>query len=261
MSENSTENHDLNDNQNTSKFENPKPKKSKKGLIIIIILLLLVIILSVFSYFLIKKPQSDLEQTADYYTYYQQSLFPIEEYNKIEESYKNCIIDVFSQNNYLDGEFFFTKVPNRAKKVFAFGNFSGKEDQSYKDIAYLIEKNDFQSSRLFIESNDCLLIYSKMYDNELPTISAFKKGQKIYLDEMKLIPSPTDGIMLHFKYKKMALLYIPESKNFEEFTQYSDDDIKNMQNESDEGEGYEEEATIEENQLEPSGVISSDSIK
>lgn len=156
--------------------------------------------------------------------------YNLKEYFNIDQHYRYCIDGVLANNKYEKGLYFLTQIPSRAKKVYTFGNFSDKED-SNNDMAILLEKNDYKSSLLLLISDDCSVLFNKEYDYELPTISSFRKGQKIFLNETKLVPSPTDGVMLHFKNKKTALLYIPNTKTFEEYTQYSEQDLKNVDNE------------------------------
>ncbi|WP_395076284.1 SH3 domain-containing protein [Flavobacterium sp.] len=186
---------------------------------------------------------SDAVSAASYYDIN----YSLNEYSDINEEYRSCINVVFIQKQFENGLYFLTQIPNRAKKVYCFGNFSNKQD-SNEDLAIILEKNDYKSSLIFIISDDCSVLYSKEYDNELPTISSFRRGQKIFLDETKLVPSPTDGVMLHFKNRKTALVYIPETKTFEEYTQYSDQDIKNMEDERN-GEGEYAEGDEESNAI------------
>jgi hypothetical protein len=242
----------MDENTTQNQNQNPSNQKPKKRIKFIVIILLAIIVFGSFAFYSLYSKYVN-QQVVDYgaasaANYYDID-FSIRAYDKIDADYKSCIQLVFSQNEYINGLYFLTKIPSRASKVFAFGDFSRKENGEKEDLAILIEKNDFRSSRLFILSNNCSVIYSKDYDYELPTISAFKKGQKIFLGDTKLVISPTDGIMLHFKGHKTALLYIPESKTFEEFPQYSDGDLKSMEEERN-GEGEYAEGE-EENTQEP----------
>jgi hypothetical protein len=93
-------------------------------------------------------------------------------------------------------------------------------------MAFLIEKNDYQSSAIWIISAKGDILFWKEYSSELPLINSFKKGQKIFLDEMKLVPAPDDGIIVKNKNSKYALIYNKSSKTFDSYYQYSDSEIQ-----------------------------------
>lgn len=223
---------------NTQKEEKLVKRKKIIKIIGISILVIIISLFTFFSYIYYRNKSSNDTYQVQIDANYSVIFASIPLYNDLEEQYKMAISKVFIDNNYIDGSAFLTKVPSRAKKIITFGYFSRNQDPSESqavnnhngDIAFIVEKNDFKSSIIFLMSKDQSLLYSKEYDNELPTISSFKKGQKIFLDDTKLVPSPTDGVMLHFKNKKTALVFIPETKTFEEYTQYSEQDLKNMEN-------------------------------
>jgi hypothetical protein len=225
---------------NTQKEEKLVKRKKIIKIIGISILVIIISLFTFFSYVYYKNKSMYETYQKELDANYNIIFASIPVYNDLKDCYKMSINRIFVDNNYLDGTAFLTKVPSRAKKIITYGSFSGNqssgaaaismESNPVNDIAFIVEKNDFKSSILFIMSSDQLLLFYKEYDNELPTITSFRKGQKIFLDETKLVPSPTDGVMLHFKNKKTALLYIPNTKTFEEYTQYSEQDLKNMEN-------------------------------
>lgn len=165
--------------------------------------------------------------TLEDYDYWKASIFPIDAYDEIRENHKRAIVKMFMDNKYTtSGEYFLTKIENRAKNVFAFGNFTGRSDKERKDLAFLIEKSDYQSSAISIISHEGHMLFWKEYDNELPVINSFPKGSKIYMDKMELESSPLDGLIIKFKGRKEALLYDSKTKTFESFYQYTNNDIK-----------------------------------
>lgn len=180
--------------------------------------------------------------------------FTISEYDDIPINFKRGIVKIFKDNKYynLDGDdnqYFFTKIKDRAKKVIAYGNFTDNKSDKNIELAFLLEKQDFESSIIFVISERGDVLFKKEYRNELPTITSFKKKALIYLDEMKLSPSPTDGILLNFKSYQKVIIYNKESKKFEEYYQYDNKDL----NRKDEFE--------EENESEEPVETSTDSIK
>jgi hypothetical protein len=225
-------------NTNTSEkteIDESSIKRKKRNRIIIIfttiviVLFIVVVVKNTFDNYKNQIDDLSKNQFADMMT----GIFTIPEYDSVDKEYQEVIWQVFSDNDFFGKGYFFTKIPSRAKKVIAYGNFSNKEKEEKEDIAFIIEKDDFKSSMIYIMSISRQTLYSKDYDNELPTITTFKKGQKIFLENTKLENSPSDGVMLHFKNKKTALLYMPETKTFEEYIQYSDEDLKNMEKEED----------------------------
>lgn len=165
--------------------------------------------------------------TIEEYDYWQASVFPIAVYDGIRENYKRAIVKIFIDNKYTtSGEYFLTKIENRAKNIFAFGNFTGRKQNDWKDLAFLVEKSDFKSSGLFIITFEGHLLYWKQYEDELPLVSSFPKGSKIFMNKTILEPSPQDGLILKFKDRKEVLLYNSQTKTFETFYQYTKEDIE-----------------------------------
>ena len=194
----------------------------------------------------------------DNYDKMEPTIFTISEYDKIEECYKKGIYKLFHDNEYFDGSYFLTKIPGRAKKVIAYGNFSNKKGSEYtdKDIAFVIEKNDFRSSSVYIMSASGDLLFFEEFDGELPTISSFKKGAKIFMNKEVLEKAPSDGVMIYFKNSKKALLYLPEKKVFEEFYQYTQEDLDSRGDETEsEGDYTEESDSVVNKVIVPSNVV------
>ncbi|MBW3521800.1 hypothetical protein [Chryseobacterium sp. NKUCC03_KSP] len=239
-------------------MEKTQKNTNKKRIIIISCIVLAVILTSVFLYKTLNKKEESpiLDEpvvahealdfindsslaTIEEYEYWQASVFPIDAYNGIRENYKRAIVKIFMDNKYTtSGEYFLTKIENRAKNIFAFGNFTGRIQKERQDLALLVEKSDYQGSGLFIISHEGHLLYWKEYENELPIISSFTKGSKIFMNKMELESSPLDGIIIKFKARKEVLLYDSKIKTFETFYQYTKDDIMSA---NEEETPYEEE--------------------
>ncbi len=214
--------------------EKVEVKKSKKKKIWIFLLLVLISVFGV-AFYLYNKGQS--AASTDGYVD-MQSVFTIPEYDNIPENFRNGIYHLFEQNEFIyNGSEFFTKIPSRAKKVIAYGNFSNKKtyngpdaltEENYinDDIAFILEKNDFKSSVLYIMAENGGLLYYKDFDGELPTISSFKKGAKIYINDRVLEKAPSDGILIFTKYSKNVLLYNPKENVFETYYQYTKEDLE-----------------------------------
>ncbi|WJS92807.1 hypothetical protein NYQ10_11995 [Flavobacterium johnsoniae] len=221
-----------------------KSNKKKKIIIFIFLLLVIISVLGYVSYVHGKPTTSSYERDKP-------RIFTISEYDKISESFKKVIHQLFLQNDYLtDGTYFFTKIPSRANKVIAYGNFSNKKqyngvaqayDEGYinDDIAVVLEKNDFRSSAIFLLSENGDVLYYKEFEDELPTIKSFKKGAKIFMDSAVLQKAPSDGILIFTKNEKRVLIYVPEKNIFEIFYQYTNEDLKNREIDMDDD--YEEE--------------------
>lgn len=222
--------------------ENTTKKKSKK----IYIILGSIVAIGLILFLVAEKFRTNAaERSSEYYESEMAIVFPIPEYDKINSNFKSAIHNVFSSNGYFEsGEYFLTKIPDRAKKVIAYGNFSDNPDASEdSDIAFILEKNDFKSSSIFLMSETGFLLFQKDFEDELPTISSFKKKAKIFIDDLVLVPAPSDGLMIHFKNRKIALFYNPKSKSFEEYHQYTNEDLKSMEEEERyHEEDYEEES-------------------
>ena len=214
-----------------------KPKKSKKG--IIVVLVILAVIVGTIAFFAYKVRENTRENellTAEQRAQAVQSLFSVKAYDNIPDTYKEHIYYFLEYNNWLDGTYFLTKIEDRAKDVFAFGDFTN-DDNDEDDLAVIFENNDFKSCKLVIFNHKGELLFTEDY-TYLPTIKSFKVGAKIFMEETKLVPAPVGGLLLHSEYSKEALLYDKKSKKFNTYHQYTDEEIKTMENEGD----YEEPA-------------------
>lgn len=227
---------------------NVPKKKSYKGLIITIIILAILVVVGL-GYFLVQKAVSKqneeivLENEAREQAV--QNLFSAPDYSKIPDEYKRHIYNFLEYNNLLDGSFFMTKIADRAKNVFAFGDFTS-DDNEEDDMAVLLESSDFKSSKLVIFNHKGELLYIEDYINELPTINSYKVGSKIYMNETELVPSPCDGIIVKNQYTKKAVVYDKKDKIFNTFYQYTKEEIEAMDSEGDyEEEYYEGESATE----------------
>ena len=171
--------------------------------------------------------------SLDEYRYWNNAIFTIPEYDNIPLRYRRGITKIFMGNNYLEPSgdkpiYKFTRIKDRAKSVFCYGNFTDRHDADNwnKEMAFLVEKNDYQSSAIWIISAKGDILFWKEYSNELPLINSFKKGQKIFMDEMKLVPAPADGIIIKNKSSKYALIYNKGTKTFDNYYQYNDSEIQ-----------------------------------
>lgn len=226
-----------------------KPKKSKTGLIILLVILGFILIGAGGYFFLdykhrMAKIENENELSQERLDAIK-GIFSVAEYDNIPENYREHIYNFLEYNNYLDGTYFLTKIADRAKSVYAFGDFTD-DDNDEDDLAVLFENNDYTSSMLVIFNHKGEGLYIKNFENELPTINAFKVGAKIYENEAKLTPATCGGLMIKTDYRKEALVYNKKTKKFNSHYQYTDDEIKSM-NEPEEyyDEGYEEENTEE----------------
>ena len=262
---NTTENKMDRTNSNSSQFHSsdnlpePKSKSNKKTIfwVVLIIALLAIVCFIAFQFGVYKQRQEVYTEEIAYpadsvfvngwasqedYAYWKNAVFTIPEYNDIPVPFQRAIVKIFMDNKFMQNEdnnqYFFTKIKDRAPKVIAYGNFTGQGD---KEMAFLLEKQDFASSAIFIITDQGNLLYWKDLSSELPTIKQFAKGALIYLNDMKLVPAPTDGIIKQNKNSKYVLIYNRETKTFDEHYQYTDEDVKNSKQEM---EGDEE--TVEE---------------
>lgn len=187
------------------------------------------------------------------YDYYNKMLFDINEYDGISQNYREGIMKVFRDNGFFEpaeGErrFSMTKIKDRASKVYSFGNFTGLTKNNEPELAFLIQSEDANESKLFIISNDRDVLFRKDY-SDAPIINSFKKGSKIFMESEVLKPSPKDGLIIKNKNSKYALVYNEGSKTFDEFYQYTNEDlIQNKRERESEGSDdyHEEEPTPEE---------------
>jgi len=213
-----------------------KSNNKKKILTAIILIIVISCLLGYISY-------ADTKSTTSDYDRDKQQIFTISEYDKISENFKKVIHQLFLQNDYLkEGTYFFTKIPSRASKVIAYGNFSNKKDYNGVDVAHedgyinddvaiILEKKDFKSSAICLLSENGDILYYKEFEDELPTIKSFKKGAKIFMDTTVLQKAPSDGILILTKNEKKVLIYVPEKNIFEIFYQYTNEDLKNRESE------------------------------
>ncbi len=245
--------------EETAKAQPSQPNKQKKGFIIAGIILVFAALAAGGYYYTLEQPvdsvpsadsvatevagfgQVDPKDTGDAdgwssledVMHWNNAIFTIPEYDNIALRYRRGITKIFMGNNYLEPAddkpvYKFTRIKDRAKHVFCYGNFTDRNDANdwNKEMAFLVEKNDYQSSAIWIISAKGDILFWKEYSNELPLINSFKKGQKIYMNEMKLVPSPADGIIIKNKASKYALLYNKETKTFDSYYQYNDDEIR-----------------------------------
>ncbi|WP_048509320.1 hypothetical protein [Chryseobacterium sp. FH2] len=237
-------------------MEPEKKKPNRKKIIILISIIVLILCLGLSFYAYKKKSQQqnytlevssgDAFATQDEYDYWKNTTFRVSEYDDIPENYKKAIVKIFIDNNYYqpkDGEayYYFTRIKDRAKNVYAFGNFTGKTEHDGKDMAFILEKNDFKSSAIYVISSSGDLLHWQEYDGELPIINSFTKGSKIFMENTDLQPSPEDGLIVKFNnYRKIALVYNSKIKKFEEYHQYSKQELDDMKNQGDYEEGNDE---------------------
>jgi len=256
-------NFNTNQMQESNNSQEPKPKTKKKTIIWIMVVVALLVTASVMAYRYggyMQRRENYVEEQAypadsvlvngwaspEDYAYWKNATFTIPEYSDIPVSFQRAIVKIFMDNKFYTNEnnnqYFFTKIKDRAYRVLAYGNFTGQGD---KELAFLLEKQDFASSAIFIITEKGNLLYWKELSNELPTIKRFAKGALIYMNDMKLVPAPTDGIIKQNKNSKYVLIYNHQTKTFDEHYQYTEDEIKDAQTEQQgdgDGEGEVEEA-------------------
>lgn len=237
----------------------PQPKTNRKGYIIVGILAALLLLAGGIYYNYTTRKDIDtllVDSTAtavigfddadpkdledadgwsslEDYQHWNNAIFTIPEYDGIPLRYRRGITKIFVDNHYLvpseDKSIYkFTRIKDRAKFVFCYGNFTDRHDADSwnKEMAFLVEKNDYQSSAIWIISAKGDILFWKEYSSELPLINSFRKGQKIFMDEMKLVAAPADGIIVKNKDSKYALIYNRETKTFDSYYQYKDSEIQ-----------------------------------
>lgn len=225
----------LNENQNGKPefnyFEERRKQKTKLIILIVVAFLLLITGTAYYLYFKYQKFETEQLEFNDSYRKEQiAALFSNAAYDDIPFVYKEYIYTFLIDNNYYyDESYFLTKIEDRAKNVFAFGDFTS-DDNDYDDLAVLFENNDFRSSKLVIFNHKGELLFIEDYDNELPVINSYKVGSKIYMDEPKLVPSPSDGIIVKSPYTKKVVVYNKKSKKFDSFYQFTKKDLDAMNN-------------------------------
>lgn len=228
--------------------DSQKKRQKKVTTIIAVVLLVIALGIGTIYYFYQKAVDYNKEQIELSEEERQAAianLFSVSAYDQIPAEYKEHIYHFLDYNNYLDGTYFLTKIEDRAKNVFAFGDFTS-DDNDYDDMAVLFESSDFKSSRLVIFNHKGELLFVQDYDNQLPTINSFKVGSKIYMDQTELVPAPTDGLIVKSPYNKQAVVYNKKNKNFDSYYQYTKEELEAMENEGDyEDSDYEIDAVEE----------------
>jgi len=239
--------------------ERQAKKKSKVIYIVLGGIFLLAIVFFIFQYYQ-GKTSADEDDTVytttavtepiypdtENYDYYNKMLFDISEYDGISQSYREGIMKVFRDNGFFapaEGErrFSMTKIKDRASKVYSFGNFTGQTKNNEPELAFLIQSEDANESKLFIISNDRDVLFRKDY-NDAPIINSFKKGSKIFMESEVLKPSSKDGLIIKSKSSKYALVYNEGSKTFDEFYQYTNEDLIQNKREREGSDEYQEDS-------------------
>ncbi|MFZ4862040.1 hypothetical protein ACL9RF_07630 [Sphingobacterium sp. Mn56C] len=216
--------------------QQPQPKQSKKGLWWAIGICAALLIGGGSWYFVQEK---DYTATADSSAADKAKWLPIDEYQKLDENYQQAIIHYLNENNHGDkGYYFLTRIPERAKNIYCFGNFVNSTDSIGDNIAIVAEYFDFKTSSLVIMDANGNLLFTQNFDG-LPLIQSFKKGTKIYKEEPTLQRSNVDGILVKYDDMKYAIVFDTKNKKFQQYYQYSDEEIKNLNTPYEEGEGVE----------------------
>ncbi|WP_231426592.1 MULTISPECIES: hypothetical protein [Pedobacter] len=242
--------------QNTEIIPQPKRKNRAKTVIWIIVAIIVIAGATGFAYLYGGyKMRQDYYNSGDSTSYPADSVFvdgwaspedfatwkgatfTIPQYNDIPIAFQRAIVKIFMDNNYFSKDnndlYFFTKIKDRAYRVIAYGDFTG---QGEKEMAFLLEKSDYASSAIYIIPQKGNILYWKELSGELPTIKSFKKGALIFMDKMELTPAPSDGIIKQTKNSKYVLIYNRQTKTFDQYYQYTNEDIKSANEETDEGE-------------------------
>lgn len=163
----------------------------------------------------------------------------IDEYDKFGDEYRGGIIHFLKENDKgKDGYYFLTRIPERAKNIYCFGDFTNRPDAD-ADIAFVAEYFDFKTAILVIMDRKGNLLYTKELTS-LPVINSFKKGAKIYKNDTALEPSDVAGIIVQEGYNKYAVVFDQKSKQFKEYHQYTSEEINEINNPVEEYEEPEE---------------------
>ena len=221
-----------------------KPHK-KKGISTALLIFLLIVLLIgggiAFAVYKYQENQKNTElMTAENREKAKENFFSLKAYDKIPENYKEHIYYFLEYNNFNDGTYFLTKIEDRAKDVFAFGDFTN-DDNDEDDLAVVLELNDFKTSKLVLFNHKGELLYTEDF-SYLPTIKSFKVGSKIYMDTTELVPAPVGGLILQYGDSKNVLLYDKKTKTFSTYYQYTNEEIESMK--------YEEEYDSDETETE-----------
>ena len=208
-----------------------KKKKSRKWIYTIAIIgIVLIGGIFIWEYWHRKNAIRVAEAAAEAWEHTYSNIFSVPQYDDISDLYRRNIYEFMLDNGYLakDGSYFLTKIADRAKSVYAFGDFTDSKKHD-KDIALLFEKMDFKSSMLVIFNDVGQLLYVTRYENDLPVIHSFKAGAKIFMDDIKLEPAPCDGLIIKFsEYRKEALVYDKKTKTFKSYHQYTESELAVM---------------------------------
>lgn len=254
-------------NPELQKQQQSKPKNKRNIIIWIIVTLVIIAIAIGFAYsyggykqrvedslsrteqtYLVDSVEVDGWASPQDYETWKGATFTIPQYDAIPVPFQRAIVKIFMDNDYFskestDNHYFFTKIKDRAYRVISYGDFTGQGDH---EMAFLLEKSDFASSAIYIIPQKGNILYWKALNNELPTIKSFKKGALIFMGDTSLVAAPSDGIFKQTKESKYVLIYNHQTKTFDEYYQYTNEDIKNARNSEDgdeEGEAEEADST------------------
>ena len=178
------------------------------------------------NYYLETTTLDELE-SASYRREYRDT-FSIKDAQQLPVSVKRAIIGIIYNNEgacYSYGESpAFTQDPNRIKKSIVLADFNMDGEQ---DAAVILEDPTTTRRNLLLvlcynkDTNKSYLAYTE--DHSFPAvISSFKKDAKIFINSENLVKAPNNGIiykMLDDEKAKYAILYNPETLQFEQYIQ------------------------------------------
>ncbi|WP_313376994.1 hypothetical protein [Chishuiella sp.] len=232
------------------------PMKNKKKTIIVSIVIILFISIGGILYLINSQKnnndQYEYDKDESYPVYIHENgksytidqmlynkFFTIDEYKNLPPNYQYSILNYLG-NNYRDEDnyYFVSRIPSRAKTIYCYGNFTNKNKNSQKDLAFIAEFSDYKSSKLIITNTNGDLLFTKEYYS-LPIINSFKKGAKIYMGAKKLVPSNCDGIILQEPDEKYAIVFDNKTKQFIQYHQYTSEEIEEQDHYYDNDEEYE----------------------
>lgn len=241
---------DSNQNDSELKDQSTSPIRSKKRKNIIIINSIIgLLIIGAGIYFIIEQnsnkaveyvidesDETKVESLPTEYTYTTSDseyplaysrFFVIDEYQRLPVNYQNGILKFLEDNDKRnDGSYFVSRIPSRAKNIYCFGNFTGENNSANnRDIAFIAEYFDYKTSRIVIMNANGDLLFTKEYSS-LPIINSFRKGSKVYIGSRQLVRSNYDGIIIKEPNTKYAIIYDGKSKQFIEHYQYTEDDLR-----------------------------------
>jgi len=167
--------------------------------------------------------------------------FPIKEAQRLPASVKRYIYNSSEFSSYYS----FTQDANRIKKAIVLADFNMDGEQ---DAAVIMEDNNRYNILLVLCYNKDLkksyLAYNT-YISSSAAISLFKKDAKIFINSENLAKAPNNGIiyeMLEGEKTKYAIIYNPETMQFEQYTQKP---LSEIQKESEDESEHEPEYTSE----------------